>query len=150
MGRPPHGRAAGGGACVICFWLCYIKNMYGYSLYVPYTFHIYIYIYILNMFHIFTLVFFLIYSVNRRQILIAKSYFPYVVPFTLLLTILSDSIKIKHVSNTITLFIRIIWILPLCFEGVSVLRRVAYPPGGCFIRAGTLRSLSQNAKCSGR
>ena len=52
----------------LCFWLFYIINIYGYSLYIPYIFHIYF----LNMFHIFSLVCFLIYGVNRRQVLIAS------------------------------------------------------------------------------
>ena len=45
---------------------------------VPYIFHIYIYIfhiYFLAMFHIFSLVCFLIYGVKRRQVLIAKPRF---------------------------------------------------------------------------
>ena len=40
-----------------------ILNIYGYSLYIPYIFHIYIYIYVLNIFHIFSFVWFVIYSV---------------------------------------------------------------------------------------
>ena len=39
--RPPHWD------CVLCFWLFYIINLYGYSLYIPYIFHIYF----LDMFH---------------------------------------------------------------------------------------------------
>ena len=45
-----------------CLWIFLIC-----SLYIPY-----IYIYFLDMFHIFSLVRFLIYGVNRRQVLIAK------------------------------------------------------------------------------
>ena len=59
MGRPPKAAAPLG----LCFWLFYIINIYGYSLYIPYIFHIYF----LNMFHIFSLVCFLIYSVNSRS-----------------------------------------------------------------------------------
>ena len=55
----------------LCFWLFYIINVYGYSLYIPYVFHIYF----LNMFHIFSFVFFLIYGVTRRQVLIAERRF---------------------------------------------------------------------------
>ena len=59
----------------LCFCLFYIIiNIYGYSLCIPYIFHIYIYIYIyiLIMFHLFSLVCFLICGVNRRQVFIAK------------------------------------------------------------------------------
>ena len=45
---------------------------------IPYGFlisHTHIYIYFLNMFHIFSLVYFLTYGVNRRQVLIAKPRF---------------------------------------------------------------------------
>ena len=58
MGRPPSAAAPLG----LCFWSFYIKDIYGYSMYTPYIFHIYF----LNMFRIFSLVCFLIYSVNRR------------------------------------------------------------------------------------
>ena len=34
----------------LCFWLFYIINIYGYSLYIPYIFHIYF----LDMFHVFS------------------------------------------------------------------------------------------------
>ena len=37
MGKPPSAAAALG----LCLWLFYIINMYGYSLYIPYIFHIY-------------------------------------------------------------------------------------------------------------
>ena len=59
MGRPPSAAAPLG----LCFWLSYIINIYGYSLYIPYIFHIYF----LNMFHIFSLVCFLIYGVKSRS-----------------------------------------------------------------------------------
>ena len=45
--------------------MLYIMDTYGYSLCIPYTFHIHL----INMFHIFSLVCFLIYSANRTQIL---------------------------------------------------------------------------------
>ena len=44
----------------LCFWSFYIINIYGYSLYIPYRFHISV----LNMFHIFSFVCFLIYGVK--------------------------------------------------------------------------------------
>ena len=77
FGGAPNGAAASRPShwvCVLCFSLFYIINIYGYSLDIPYIFHIYIYIYIyfLNMFHICSLMCFLICGVNRRQVLIAK------------------------------------------------------------------------------
>ena len=50
MGRPPS--AAAPFKLGLCFWLFYIINIYGYSVYIPYIFHIYF----LDMFHIFSLV----------------------------------------------------------------------------------------------
>ena len=47
----------------LCFWLFDIINIYGYSLYIPYIFHIYF----LNMFHLFSLVCFFIYGVKSRS-----------------------------------------------------------------------------------
>ena len=41
MGRPPSAAAPLG----LCFWLSYIINIYGYSLYIPYILHIYMYIF---------------------------------------------------------------------------------------------------------
>ena len=88
MGRPPKAAAPLGRRRRrrLCFWLFYIINLYGYSLYIPYIFHIYF----LAMFHIFSLVCFFIYGVKRRQVLIAKPrvYFfsPNLTPFISLLT----------------------------------------------------------------
>ena len=48
MERPPSAAAPLG----LCFWLFDIMNIYGYSLYIPYIFHIYF----LDMFHVFSLV----------------------------------------------------------------------------------------------
>ena len=69
--RPPHW----GRLCVLRFCSCifYIMNIYGYSLDIPYIFHIYIYtyiyihIYVLNIFHLFSCVCSVIYSVNSRS-----------------------------------------------------------------------------------
>ena len=65
MGRPPKAAAPLG--CRrrrrLCFWLFCIINIYGYSLDVPYMFHTYF----LSMFHIFSLVCFLIYSVSSNS-----------------------------------------------------------------------------------
>ena len=61
-------------------------DIYGYSLYIPYIFHIHF----LAMVHVFSLVCFLIYRVNRRQILIAKPrlyFFPDFTPFIFLINI---------------------------------------------------------------
>ena len=55
--------AFGGAPLGLCFWLFYIINIYGYSLYIPYIFHISF----LNMFHIVSLVCFLIYGVKSRS-----------------------------------------------------------------------------------
>ena len=64
MGRSPKAAAPLGRRRRrrLCFWLFYIINVYGfiYSLYIPY-------IYFLNMFHIFSLVCFLIYGVKSRS-----------------------------------------------------------------------------------
>ena len=53
----------------LCFQLFYNINIHGYSLYIPHIFHthIYIYIYFLNVFHMFFLVCFLIYEVKSRS-----------------------------------------------------------------------------------
>ena len=59
MGRPPSAAAPLG----LCFWLSYIINISGYSLYIPCIFHIYF----LAMFHIFSLVCFLIYGVKSTS-----------------------------------------------------------------------------------
>ena len=61
MGRPPSAAAPLG----LCLWLFYIINIYGYSLYIPYIFHIYIHF--LDMFHVFSFVCFLIYGVKSRS-----------------------------------------------------------------------------------
>ena len=45
------------------FWSVYTIDIYGYSLYIPYIFHIYF----LDMFHIFSFVCFLIYGVKSRS-----------------------------------------------------------------------------------
>ena len=50
----------------LCFWLFYIINTCGYSLPIPYIFHIYIYI-CPKYFHIYSFVCFVIYSVNNRS-----------------------------------------------------------------------------------
>ena len=66
----PNGAAAEGGASVffVPALLCsYTMNIHGYSLYIPYIFHIYFF---LNVFNAFSLVCFLTYSVNKKQILI--------------------------------------------------------------------------------
>ena len=47
----------------------YIMNIYGYSLYIPWNIPS---IHILDIFHVFSFVCFLIYGVSGRQILIAK------------------------------------------------------------------------------
>ena len=78
--RRPNGAAAFGGRPLGSVFL--IINLYGYALYIPSIFHIYsiyiyIYIYFLAMFHIFSLVCFLIYGVKRRQVLIAKPRFKF-------------------------------------------------------------------------
>ena len=73
-----------------------------YSLYIPY-----IYIYFLNMFHIFSLVCFFIHSVNRRQVLIAKPrlwFLSRFYAFYLLLAIFSSLIKMNHLSNKIVFY----------------------------------------------
>ena len=57
------GTAFGGAPLGLCFCLFYTIDIYGYSSYIPYIFHIYF----LNMFHIFSLVCFLIYSMNSRS-----------------------------------------------------------------------------------
>ena len=65
MGRPPEGGrpiggAAEGGASVFfvsAHLFFYIMNIYTYSLYIPY-------LYVLNIFHIFSLVWFVIYSAS--------------------------------------------------------------------------------------
>ena len=49
----------------LCFWLFHAISIYGYPLPIPYIFHIYF----LNMSHTCSLVCFLIYSVNRKQVL---------------------------------------------------------------------------------
>ena len=50
--RPPHwGRRRRRRLCVLCFWLFYIIDIYGYSLYSPYIFPIYF----LYSFHVFSL-----------------------------------------------------------------------------------------------
>ena len=51
-GDHPSGGAAEGGASVFfvsAHLFFYVMNIYGCSLYIPYIFHIYIYIYVLNM-----------------------------------------------------------------------------------------------------
>ena len=69
FGGAPNGAAAFGGRpigfvlFVSVHVILYIMHIYQYSLYIPYIFHIYF----LNMLHIFTLVCFLIYSVNSRS-----------------------------------------------------------------------------------
>ena len=87
FGGAPNGAAAEGGRPIgsvflIIFFHRYIYIyiyiyihifVYWYSLYIPYIYvytiyvYIYIYIYFLSMFHIFSLVCFLIYSVNSRS-----------------------------------------------------------------------------------
>ena len=69
FGGGPNGAAAFGGrpiGSVFLIILChkYLWIFLMYSLYFPY---IYIYIYFLDMFHVFSLVCFLIYGVNRRK-----------------------------------------------------------------------------------
>ena len=62
----PNGAAAEGGASVFfvsAHLFSYIMNIYGYSLCIPYILHIYF----LNIFHIFSLVCFLIYSLNSNN-----------------------------------------------------------------------------------
>ena len=65
MGRPPSAAAPLGRRRRgrLCFWLFLIINIYGYSLYIPYIVHIYF----LDMFHIFSLVCFLIYGIKSRS-----------------------------------------------------------------------------------
>ena len=68
-----------------------------YSFYIPY-------IYLLNMFHIFSIVCFLIHGVNRRQVLIAKPclyLLPDFTPFIFLLAISWFFIRINDFSNKI-------------------------------------------------
>ena len=57
--------AFGGRPIGSVFWISYIINIYGYSLYIPYIFHTYF----LNVFHICSLVCFLLYGIKRRQAL---------------------------------------------------------------------------------
>ena len=72
FGGAPNGAAAFGGRpigsvfFVFAHLSFYIMNIYGYSLYIPYI-YIYICIYFLNMFYIFSLVCFLVYGVNRGK-----------------------------------------------------------------------------------
>jgi len=66
-GRPIGGAAEGGASVffVSAHLSFYLMNIYGYSLFIPYIFHIYIYIYALKIFHIFSFVCFVMYSANR-------------------------------------------------------------------------------------
>ena len=65
MGRPPKAAAPVGHRRRrrLCFWLFHIINICGFSLYIPHIFHISF----LNMFHIFSLVCFLSFSVNSSS-----------------------------------------------------------------------------------
>ena len=74
IGAPPK-------AAPVCLMDTFM-DIYGYVInidgYISYTFLIYstyIYIYFLDMFHVFSLVCFLTYGVKRRQVLIAKPCF---------------------------------------------------------------------------
>ena len=68
-GGRPIGGAAEGGASVLfvsAHLFFYIMNIYGYSLYIPYIFHIYF----LSMFHIFSFVRFL--RITQSESVLAK------------------------------------------------------------------------------
>ena len=64
-GRPIGGAAEGGASVffVSAHLSFYIMNIYGYSLYIPYIFHICF----LDMFHVFSFVCFLLYGVKSRS-----------------------------------------------------------------------------------
>ena len=95
--RPPHWRH-------LCFSLFYIINIYGYSLYIPYIFHIYIYIYFFlkYMFHIPSLMYFLIYGVNRRQVLIAKPHLYFFLMISRLLCFVNNVIILRKTQYFLT------------------------------------------------
>ena len=68
FGGAPNGAAAPLGLCSLFLFIYFlylntIMKIYGYSLYIPYIFHIYF----LNIFHILSLVCFLLYGVKSRS-----------------------------------------------------------------------------------
>ena len=64
FGGAPNRAAAIGSVFFVSAHISFCTlNIYGYSVYIPYIFHIYIYV--LNIFHIFSFVCFVIYSANR-------------------------------------------------------------------------------------